>query len=241
MLRQAARLQQAGTVQRRARHQGARPEDRWGGDLVRLLRHQCGEAQLGLADPHPVAGRQPQPFRHHRVERDGILGQRHRRLQTQRPVQRIGAVHRLQLDQHSLGRGSDQHGPQADDLGDVAAAGGDPGPRLRPGRAGAAAQFDIAAEQPRPIRRQPRLQPGPQGADRGDGGDTKGEAGQHDAQRARAATQVSPRQPGAKRQLTHHAQAAAPAVLRKCHKMARCAGHISPGGKSAGDEALRRA
>ena len=126
----------------------------------------------------------------------------HRRVQHQRAIERIGSVHRLQLDQHPLTARRDEHRPHRGDGGHRRRRG--PRPRRADSGAGpgAAAHLDIAAEDARAIRLQPGLDAGPQGADRGDGGDAERQAGQHDPQRPHAAAQFAPRQPQAERHLT---------------------------------------
>ncbi|WP_375293309.1 hypothetical protein [Siccirubricoccus sp. G192] len=228
VLHEATGLDEFGRGQALPGDQGARAEQGGGGHLVRLPGHQGDQPEARLADPQHVAERQPQPFRDQRVERHRAGGKRHRRVQHQFTIEGIGGIHRLQLHQQPVlgGRygigapgGGDQHGAERHHLGGRAAAGGDPGADLRPRRAGAAADLDIAAEDAGAIRGQPGLQPGPQGAHRGDGGDAQRQAGQHDPQAPDPAAQFPPRQAEAEHHLAETAQPILPAACEGCEVM----------------------
>ena len=114
---QAAGLQQAGRAQGRLAHHQARPESDAAGELVGLGGEARPDVERRIADREPDAGRKIQSREQRRVG-DGAeflaaprqqIGQRRRRIARDRSVERIGAVHRLDLDQGRASVGGARH------------------------------------------------------------------------------------------------------------------------------------
>ena len=115
---QAAGLHQAGRAQRRLADQQARAEADAAGELVGLGQERGANFDRGVADREPGAGLEVEPRQQRRIgggaERAVALrqrvGKRHRRIEHDAAVERIGAVDRLDLDQRRRPSAVARHG-----------------------------------------------------------------------------------------------------------------------------------
>ena len=116
---QAAGLDQAGRAQRRLADEQARAEADAAGELVGFAFQDCAKLDRGGADRHPRAALQIEPREQRRIDGRAecavALGQRagERACRVERDIaiERIGAVHRLELDQRGLPIGGARHRP----------------------------------------------------------------------------------------------------------------------------------
>ena len=194
---QGARPHQPGRRERFVIEHQAGPEGDAGGQPVGLAREHGAHRERRRADPDALAGPDPEPVEQspvgHRAAVGKRVGERHAALQPHVRDQRIGGVHRLELDQRAAravrGVGHAAHG---DDVGEGGAVRLDPGTRLARQRLREQHQLHVAAEDHPRVAREPRLERVCEGADRGGGGDAQNQAGEEDAEAAHAAPELAP-------------------------------------------------
>ena len=99
----------------------ARPDRLEADELVRLACDHGAHGEGRLADPDLLADADAQTAQHARVDHGAAVGERagevERRLQADRAVERVGAVHGLQADHDAAAFGPERHRVGAHDLG----------------------------------------------------------------------------------------------------------------------------
>jgi hypothetical protein len=206
---EGAGLEEAGSAQRVQGQEEARAEADAVGDLVRLRLERGVEPDAGRSDGDLVAGLEVEPSEQRRVDDAAkgavALGQElgggALRTGFELADGRVGAVHRLDLDQRGagLGAGHDRHGAERGD-------GGDPSPRGKEGPLRLArfavnqAEGHVAAEDLSALLRQALGERARDGGHAGDGGHPERDAGEEDAEAPQAPAQLAERQAQEERQ-----------------------------------------
>ena len=195
---QAARLQQLGRAQAGFADQESRTQTDAAGQFVRLGADHAANLEGRIADRDAVADLEVEPRQQDRIggraERAVTLGQqirhRHRRLERQLAEHRVGAVHRLELDQceaavagarHAAQRCRDRYFPARTQKRDF----------VRLGFALDQGEGDVAAEQGAALARQPVAEARRDRADAGNRHHAERDAGDEHIEAAQAAAQFA--------------------------------------------------
>ncbi len=202
---QAAGLEQARRREVRRADDGARPDREAAGGAVRFPVDHRRKAELLPAELEPFARLQAKPVGQDRVHQRAGRAARgreslcrcHRRRERQRPRQRIGVVHGLDLGQRPLCPGPlalDRHRAEIDDLGHPGGVLRHEG-AFRIGReAVGEGHLRVAAKQDSSLFDQRPVDGAAHGADRRDGGNAQRQAGEEDGKAAKPAPQLAPRE-----------------------------------------------
>ena len=201
---QAARLHQAGGAQPLLADDHARAELEHAGPPVGLAHQHGADDELGGAQAHPVAKRQPEAdeeiaFRHraegaHRRGKGGL--ERHRRGQDHFPEQGIGPIDGLDFHQRRPARlfpHRVRHRPHPGDGGNGAVC--RQIVELGVGRRAVhEPEIDVAAKQGPGVPRDPFLDRRRERTDGGDGPDAERQAGEHHLEAPEPSAQLAARQ-----------------------------------------------
>ena len=197
MPHQGAGLHQAGGLQRCVIHHQPGPERYAGGEPVRLARKHGAHRERRRADPELVADPEPEAVQQsllgHGAAAGQGVGERHAAFEPHAIDQRIGAVHRFELDQRAARAVLEMgHAPHGDDMRE----GG--GVRLQVVRHRVGErprelhQLHIAAQDHPGVAREAGLQRLAERADGGGGGDAQHQAGEEDAKSPHAPSKLAP-------------------------------------------------
>ena len=199
---QTARLEQIGGAQPGFADQQTRAEPDATRELVRFGRERGAHLERGVTDAEHRTGRDVEPCQQGLIGRGAeaavLFGEsirdRHGGLELHRAVQRVSAVHRLDLDQRGVAVVLAGHGAHRGGDRDAAAA----GQKVPFGGLNFAvdqAERKVAAKNGAAFARQPVPEAAGQRADAGDGRDAERDAGDEDVKAAQATAQFAQGEP----------------------------------------------
>ena len=220
-------VERAGGEEARAVEVGG-PDERAGAEgkaaagVVGLSDQRGGQAEVLRAEADGAADVRAEP-----LDQDGVhdrtgqravalkrVGERHRRVEADLAVERIGAVDALHLRQAArVARGG--HGPEVDDLGQRGGAGVEPGAFVGGGESVGEFDLGVAAEQDRALAVKAGTDRLSDRADGGDGGDPEDQAGEEHAEAADAAAEFAARDPKGDGEVGHDARQSSGPFIRR--------------------------
>ena len=203
---QASGLHEAGPPEPVPVEHEARPEGEQADGAVGLALQRGADGEGPVAHLDPVADGEAQPLQQGRLD-DGAavrqrVRQRHAAGKAEGAGERIGAVHRLELDQGRAAAGA-RHGPHLDHFRD-APEGCEIGPRGGVRRHVGRADREVAAMQRARVAGDAGLHRHGDGVDRRNRRNADGDAEKEDAEAGEPAAHFAPRQPPGERGISPH-------------------------------------
>ena len=207
----------------------ARPEGEQADSTVGLALQRGADGEGAVAHLDPVADGEAQPLQQGRLD-DGAavrqrIRQRHAAGKAEGAGERIGAVHRLELDQGRV-IASARHGPHFDDFRDAPER-SEVGPRGGVRRHIGGAHGEVAAMQCARVAGDAGLHRHADGVDRRNRRNADGDAKQKDTEAGKPAAHFAPRQPPGKRGISPHRS-------RFCHPRSALGARSAPQGPHRG-------
>ena len=209
---QASGLHEAGPPEPLHVEHEARPEGEEADGAVRLALQGRADGEGPVAHLDPVADGEAQALQQDRLDDGAAVGerirQRHAAGKAQSARERVGAVHRLELDQGRAAAGA-RHGPHLDHFRD-APEGCEVASRGRVRRHIGGADGEVAAMQRARVAGNAGLHRHADGVDRRNRRDADGDAEEKDAEAGEPAAHFAPRQPPGEREVSHRGRCARP-------------------------------